>query len=138
LQTLESGLPIEIDNAELLVRFLFSDNEFNTFGAKANAFMPNPKNNQTSVFRHAYQPIPKLREIGKNVSSLRATSIKSVAIVSASVVRLVGLTVNAFEPPALHANIENWPMLQSDPETERAQRKSLALRLAQHAKVHSW
>ena len=132
MEVLPSGLPESVADTEDLARFLPQSNYFNQAGVKPVAFLPNPKNLETSVFRHGGDDIPNLRRIGQeNISSDR--TIYGAAFVKASHVRAVMLQVLASEPPpARHANIVGWPC-DKDPEMEKARRKDLANQLAQQA-----
>ena len=65
METLPSGLPESVADAEDLARFLPQSNYFNQAGVKPVAFLPNPKNLETSVFRHGGDAVPNLRRIGE-------------------------------------------------------------------------
>lgn len=67
------------------------------------------------------------REIGA------ARRVRAAAMLTADDVRRALLDVEASEPPPRHANIVGWPSAANDPEVTRAQRKELALLLAQAA-----
>ena len=129
---LPSGLPEHVADAEPLSRFLTSDSQFNSFMPKPSAFMPGPSDSKTSVFRQAPDPLPALwaiadREIGPG------RHVRAAAVLVGADVRRARLDVQAHEPPPRHANIVGWPSDASDPEKMRAQRKELALLLAQAA-----
>lgn len=129
---LPSGLPEDVDDGELLSRFLTSDSQFSRSAAKASAFMPGPTDEKTSVFRQAPEPFGELwatadREIAP------ARRVRAVAVLKGAQVRQAGLDVEASEPPLRHANIIGWPSDAGDPDMMRAQRKARALRLAQAA-----
>lgn len=99
---------------------------------KASAFMPGPVDAKTSVFRQRAEPLPALwemadREIGA------ARRVRAVAALTAADIRQARLDVEAQEPPPRHANFIGWPTVAHDPELSRAQRKELALLLAQSA-----
>lgn len=130
---LPSGLPELVDGTEELSRFLTQRSHFNSIGAKAAAFLPNPKCRNTSVFR-----------MGSNLELLRQTwnenktgdrELKGAATLVAQSVRDVGLDVISEEPPPAHANIEGWPWLENDPELQKAQQLELANALASKAVV---
>ena len=131
---LPSGLPEQVADTEPLARFLTSDSQFNSATAKPSAFMPGPTDAKTSVFRLAPAPLAALwgaadREIGLQ------RRVRAVAVLSAADVRQAKLDVESHEPPPRHANIAGWPSDARDPEKMRAQRKELALLLAQAAKL---
>ena len=98
MEVLPSGLPESVADTEDLARFLPQLNYFNQAGVKPVAFLPNPKNLETSDFRHGGDDIPNLRRIGQeNISSDR--TIYGAAFVKASHVRAAMLQVLASEPP---------------------------------------
>lgn len=130
--SLPSGLPEFVGNDEDLARFLTSSSHYNASVVKPSAFMPNPKDGETSVFRHGGEPLEQLKEIAQNnVGTERR--IHGAAIIKASVVREVKLDVFAKEPPPRHANIIGWRWAQDDPEFGKAEQKELAAVMAQKA-----
>jgi hypothetical protein len=127
---LASGLPEHVADGEPLARFLTSDSQFNRQMAKPSGFMPGPLDGNTSVFRQASEPVNELwdtadREIGLDRQA------KAVAVLTAAQVRQATLEVAASEPPLRHADITRWPLVANDSDATRAQRKELALLLAQ-------
>ena len=60
---LPSGLPEKVADDEPLARFLTSSGQFNQSGVKPSAFLPNPKDGKTSVFRHEAEPQAALMAI---------------------------------------------------------------------------
>lgn len=134
METLPSGLPEQVGDEENLARFLTQSNHFNALMVKPAAFLPNPKNGQTSVFRQGNEPHEAVWQFGQeHVAGER--NIHGVAVVKANHVREVKLDVLAKEPPPRHANIVGWPTVPSDPELEKARRKDLANQIAQHAEL---
>ena len=131
---LPSGLPERVTDPEPLSRFLTSDSQFNSVMQKPSAFMPGPADAKTSVFRHAPDPLPALWAIADREIGL-GRRVRAVAVLIGSEVRRAKLDVEAHEPPPRHANIVGWPSDSGDPEKMRAQRKELALLLAQAAKL---
>lgn len=132
MKVLSSGLPEKIDDNENLVRFLTSRSQFNTIMAKPSAFMPNPNNGETSVFRHDMNPQEALWQIGnERIGAERP--LYGAAIFKAKDVRKAELEVLSQEPPPRHANITKWPMQATDPEMRRAECKERAAIIAQHA-----
>ena len=129
---LPSGLAEQVSDDEPLARFLTSHNHYSFNGPKAVAFLPNPKDNTTSVFRHGKEPRDQLWWIAGEAMGSRA--VRGAAIVSANVVRSVGLELEAHEPPLRHANIVGWP---SSPDVllNRGQAKELGLRIAAKAEL---
>lgn len=130
--SLPSGLPEHVADGEDLARFLTSSGHYNTAAAKPAAFMPNPKNGETSVFRHGAEPFEELKSIAQaEVGADRR--IHGAAIVKASVVREAKLEVQAKEPPPRHADIVGWPWSKDDPDIGKAEQKELAALIAQKA-----
>jgi hypothetical protein len=129
---LPSGLPAEIADEEDLARFLTSSGHYNASMVKPSAFLPNPHNRETSVFRHGAEPLEELQLIAqKEVGEQR--HIHGAAIVKALVIREVELEVRAKEPPPRHADIIDWPWTKEDPDLNKAKQKELAALIAQKA-----
>ena len=129
---LPSGLPEHLADGEDLARFLTSSGQFNAMMAKPSAFMPNPSDEATSVFRHGAKPVETLWQIGRDHAAGERT-LHGAAIFKAADVRAVQLAINASEPPPRHADITAWPSIASDPGEEKAKRKEVAMLLAQRA-----
>ena len=126
---LPSGLPEEVADDEPLARFLTSSGQFNQSAVKPSAFLPNPKDGKTSVFRHRAEPQADLIAIAnQHIGSNRR--VHGVGIVRAGDVRTVQLDVQSQEPPPRHADITNWP-----PSIKKARQKEIAILLAQKAKL---
>lgn len=134
LATLPSGLPEWVDDDEALARFLTSSSQFNSLMVKPTAFLPNPKNGETSVFRHAAEPRDALWEIGAAYVAGDRT-LHGVAVFKARHVREAGLEVKAHEPPPRHANIVEWPAAGLDQQMIRAEQKERALVIAKFAEL---
>lgn len=128
---LPSGLPEHIDDEEDLARFLTQSNQFNAIMAKPSAFLPNPKDRETSVSRHGRVPLDRLWEIGLAVAGNR--KLHGAALFKARDVRTGQLDVIADEPPPRHAVIKNWPWAENDPELQKAKQKELAASIASAA-----
>ncbi len=131
---LPSGLPEIVADEEDLARFLTSSSQFNAVMVKPAAFLPNPKNGETSVFRHGSLPRAPLWQIGE-IHMGAGRTLHAAAIVKAKHVRAEALKVVAHEPPQRHANIVNWPSSQSDPEMAKAEQKARAAVIAQNAEL---
>jgi hypothetical protein len=131
--SLPSGLPEKVGDEEDLARFLTSSSQFNALIAKPSAFLPSPKSDETSVFRHGSEPRQILWQIG--IEHVLHRAVHAAAIVKAWHVRTALLEVAAQEPPARHANIRGWPPLTPDPEMGKAARKERALAICEHAEV---
>jgi hypothetical protein len=100
--------------------------------AKPAAFMPGPRDGNTSVFRQAAEPALALWDIADHELG-GERSARAAALLTAASVRRARLEVIASEPPPRHADITQWPEIASDPEATKAQRKELALLLVQAA-----
>jgi hypothetical protein len=132
METLPSGLPKIVDDHEDLARFLTSSSQFNAKMAKPSAFLPNPKDRETSMFRHGREPADALWAIGSREAAGERT-IHGVAICKAGHIRSLALQVDAEEPPPRHAAIRGWPWGESDPELQKAKQKELAGLIASQA-----
>jgi hypothetical protein len=132
--SLPSGLPEEISDGEPLARFLTSSGHFNSTVVKPSAFMPNATDGKTSVFRHGAEPRGDLVAIGR-AEVAKEGSLHGAAILSAGIVRTARLEVEAVEPPPRHADITGWPWLKEDREFAKAERKEIAIVLAQNAQL---
>ena len=119
---------------EDLARFLTSSGQFNSTMVKHSAFLPNPKDHATSVFRHGASPVDALWRIGLEHAAVGRT-LHGAAICKTRHVRSAKLEVQANEPPPLHADIVGWPVQPADPEMEKAQQKELAILVAQYAQL---
>jgi len=132
---LPSGLPCDVADTELLARFLRYSKYFSTQSGtvKHEAFLPNPRDGKSSVFRHPGEPASELwdlgrRELGENVR------IHGAGLINARVVRDEKLEVAASEPPPRHANIQAWPK-DPDPGIQKARQKEVAMAIAVHARL---
>ena len=131
---LSSGLADVVADEEDLVRFLTSSSQFNAVGIKPAAFLPNPKNGETSVFRHGSHPRESLWRIAEEYLA-GARTLHGAAIFKTKHVRSTSLAVEAQEPPPRHANIAGWPWSQTDPEMGKAEQMERAALIAQHAEL---
>ena len=102
---LPSGLPEHIGDEEDLARFLTQSHQFNATMAKPSAFLPGPKDRETSVSRHGREPLERLWEIGLAAAGTR--KLYGAAILKARAVRAAQLEVLADEPPPRHAAIRD-------------------------------
>ncbi len=94
--------------------------------------MPNPRNRETSVFRHGAEPLDELK-VTAQAAVGDDRRIHGASIVKSIVVREAMLEVRAIEPPPRHANIVGWPWSQDDPDFCKAQQKQIAALIAQKA-----
>jgi len=129
---LPSGLPEVVAGDEPLARFLTSRSLFNSAMVKPAAYMPSPKDGNTSVFRHGAEPQKSLLEIAAT-HVVGERTLHGVAICTAQQVRASELSVVPQEPPPRHANITGWPVVANDPVQTKAQQKERALLIAQGA-----
>ncbi len=132
MPNLPSGLPEFVSDDEDLARFLTSSSQFNSIMVKPSAFLPNPKDGETSVFRHGAEPRDELWKIGLELAA-GDRMLHGAAIVKARRVRAAHLDVTPSEPPPRHAVIIRWPWLDDDPDMQRAYQKERAALLAQAA-----
>jgi hypothetical protein len=127
--TLPSGLPEEVADEEDIARFLTSSGHYNSSAVKPAAFMPNPNNGETSVFRHGVEPVEKLREISAGTVG-KERRVHGAGIVKAAAIRQARLEIKAVEPPARHADIIGWPWSETDRDFGKAEQKELATLIA--------
>lgn len=131
---LPSGLNASVANEETLARFLTSSRQFNTLGdVKGVAYMPNPRYQNTSVYRRGEKDLDDLWSIADE--QIQGRTVHGVAFSQAADVRSVGLDVEAEEPPAYHANIVKWPFGGRDPKLDKAEQKELAAVMASQAEL---
>ncbi len=132
METLPSGLHKLVGDQEDLARFLASSSHYNSKGVKQAAFLPSPKDRETSVFRHGAEPLDQLWSLaGHLVAGER--NLHGAAIVKARHVRAAQLEVASDEPPARHAVIKGWPWDWADPDMQKAKQKEMALVIASEA-----
>ena len=131
MATLPSGLPDVVGDDEDIARFLTQSNQFNATMVKPAAFLPSPKDRETSVSRHGKEPADRLWRLGLSAAGER--TLYGAALLKAHVVRGAGLELAADEPPEFHAVIRGWPWLTNDPEMQRAQQRERAIVLASAA-----
>jgi hypothetical protein len=124
---LPSGLPEHVADDEDLARFLTSSGHYNSTSVRHVAFLPNPKDGETSVYRHGPKPVGELWRIGSDVA--RDRNLHGVAFIKARQVREAQLEVYSAEPPPLHAGIRDWPE-DNDPVLQKARRMDFAIKLA--------
>lgn len=132
MEMLPSGLPKLVDDEEGLARFLTSSSQFNAAGVKPSAFLPNPKNGETSVFRHGSHPSESLWRIAEEHLPANR-NLHGAALCTAKHVRSASLDVVSKEPPPRHANIVGWPSSSIYPELGKAEQMERAILIAQQA-----
>jgi hypothetical protein len=131
MPTLPSGLPDIVEGEEDIARFLTQSSHYNAQMAKPSAFLPSPRDRETSVSRHGCEPTDQLWAIG--LESAGERNLHGAAIFKAFVVQKAELQLLADEPPVRHAVIRGWPWLNSDPELQKAQQKEKAVVIASEA-----
>lgn len=129
---LPSGLDESISDGEDLARFLTPSGQYNARMAKPAAFLPNPEDRETSVFRYGDEPRDGLWAIGHEHVA-RERTLHGAAVIRAGSVRATKLDIVPAEPPPRHAAIIGWPWIDSDPELQKAKQKELAALLASAA-----
>jgi len=118
-----------ITQSEVLSRFIMQANWYRLSDNRVRyaAFMPNPKNGETSVYRISGISDREVWEIGdREVGLKRDKPILGRADIGASFVITKGLNVVPSEPPVRHANIIGWP-------EEKSEQRLVALELAAEA-----
>ncbi|VAX29663.1 hypothetical protein MNBD_NITROSPIRAE03-85, partial [hydrothermal vent metagenome] len=108
-------MPVEL--SEILSRFVLQKNWYRHSDnrVKYAAFMPNPKNGETSVFRTSGISDVEIWQIGEHeVAMKRDKPISGRADIKASVVISKNLRILPCEPPERHANIIAWPDEKSE------------------------
>lgn len=128
---LPSGLTDQILGQEDLARFLTQSSQFNATMVKPAAFLPSPRDRETSVSRHGREPKEQLWSLGLAAAGCRQPY--GAAIFKADDVRAAQLDVVADEPPPRHAAIRGWPWIESDPDLQKAQQKEIAAKIASAA-----
>jgi hypothetical protein len=131
---LPSGLPDLVADGEDLARFLTSSSQFNALMVKPAAFLPNPHDLETSVFRHGSEPREDLWQIAVEYV-IGERTLHGAAIFTASHVRAAALDVVSSEPPPRHAGIVGWPSSETDPAMAKAEQKERAALIAQYAEL---
>lgn len=134
MRMLPSGLSEVIEDDEYLARFLTSASQFNAVMVKPSAFLPNPRDSETSVFRHRGEPRDELWKIGRDYA-VGDRTLHGAAIFQARNVRDALLEVVASEPPPKHASIVRWPWFEDDPEMHKAHQKERAALIARYAEL---
>jgi hypothetical protein len=129
-----SGLPEEVADDESLSRFLTQSGHYNSVAAKPSAFLPNPRSRNSSVFRIGNDPVA-VREAWDREASDTDRTLHGYAVFRAGEARALSLEVVAEEPPRAHANLENWPWLEDDPELQKARQKEIAMGIASKAEL---
>lgn len=140
MKLLPSGLPQKVSDSEDLSRFLTSSSS--DFAAskgivKPRAFLPNPKNLETSVFRLGAEPADALWDMADREMPSGRT-VYGAGIVAAGSVLKADLEVTADEDPPngpKQANIVGWPPFPDDPEVEKSVWKDRANVIAKNAKL---
>ena len=131
MATTPSGLPERVGDDEDLARFLTQSNQYNSVMIKPSAFLPNPKDRETSVSRHGCEPVYDLWVLGLQAAGSR--TLHGAALFKAFVVREAMLEVEEDEPPSRHAVICGWPWNENDPVLQKAKQMEMALVIASHA-----
>jgi hypothetical protein len=131
MATTPSGLPERVGDDEDLARFLTQSNQYNSVMIKPSAFLPSPKDRETSVSRHGCEPVNDLWVLGLQAAGCR--NLHGAALFKAIVVREAMLEVEEDEPPSRHAVICGWTWNENDPLLQKAKQMEMALVIASHA-----
>ena len=132
--SLHSWSPSHVADEEDLARFLMQSSYFSTEKkmVKPAAFLPNPIDQETSVFRHGREPSERLWSIGNATAITSGRTLHGAAIFKAKIVREATLEVLPAEPPDRHAIIKDWPW-NSDPKEQKAKQIETAVLIAKAA-----
>jgi len=131
MPTLPSGLSDIVADEEDLARFLTQNSQLSAFMPKHAAFLPNPRDRETSVSRHGSDPRNVLWSLGLAATGNR--TLVGAAIIKAKVAREASLTVISDEPPPRHAVLKGWYWDDADPNLQKAKQKEVAIELASKA-----
>lgn len=121
------------ESVETLARFIMQRNWLRTSDntVKHAAFMPNPQNGETSVFRIDGISDQDVWQIGDHeVAARRGKPLLGRADIPALNVMAKDLQIVPNEPPPRHANIVGWP-------EEKSKQLQIAIELAAEAQFHS-
>jgi len=129
-----SGLPEPVREDEVLARFIFDRKHLRTLPSSAvkyHAFLPNPANNQTSVFRKVRMTDQEYKDTKLKVEGERGRKMKGTALVDVATVTESGVSVKPEESQyRWHADIEGWPL-------EKDEAMAIAQQIAAKAEVES-
>lgn len=133
MKMLTSGLPEQVADDEDLARYLTQSNQFSAQHqmAKPAAFLPNPKDRETSVFRCVEISVEHLWGLGQQAVGER--KLYGAAIFKAYVARSVQLDAEPDEPPPRHAAIRRWPWMENDPGLQKSRQLEMAAVIASSA-----
>ena len=130
-------MPLIPSYPEILTRYLYNNNYIRTLRqtVKWAAFMPNPKDNQTSVFRVSGLSGKEIWNLADcEVTPYQQNTIKGRADIDSNDV--IDINVNGYklffypkEPPYRHGSISGW-------SNQKSANKLIALKLENKAKLH--
>ncbi|MBT3881530.1 MAG: hypothetical protein HOF76_21115 [Candidatus Scalindua sp.] len=120
-----------VDRLEALSRFVLQKTYIRADNTiRPAAFLPNPKNGETSVFRISGITDNEIWAIGDSkVAPKQNRPILGRADINASIVLSNYLEIIPSEPPERHADITGWP-------EEKSEQKQIALELAAESEFH--
>lgn len=114
-------MPLIPSNPEILTRYLYNSNYIRKSNqtVKWAAFMPNPKDNQTSVFRVSELSESEIWNIADcDVTPYQQNTIEGRANINSDDV--INISANSYklffypkEPPYRHGNIAGWSNVKS-------------------------
>lgn len=128
----------QIQRDEPLARFIFSRRHLSTTKkvVKAPAFIPNPDDLQTSVFRIYELGERQIRDIGEGVGRTQSPpqSPRARGEIEVNAVINVGANLHVIpdEPPPRHAEITGWPRDDKPQQLEIAKLLAAVARLVLH------
>lgn len=139
MSALPSGLPEHVNDGEGIARFLTSSSHFAATKnlVKPGAFLPNPRNLETSVFREIAEPHANLWHVVSDQLP-EERKVHGAALVEVIEIRKAELDVVSDEDPPngpRHANIVGWPRNEQDPRQEKEMWKDRANLIASKANL---
>lgn len=121
--------PIPITEDENISRLIFSSRHLKNGMIKPAAFLPNPKDNKTSVFRKSLMTSEEYKQIKLMVSKLRQQRLKGAGVILAGDITSSSVDLQPEESEfKWHADIVSWP-------ESKEEQKSIAQELANKCKA---
>jgi len=129
MSNLESELPYDVKDEEILSRFIYQT-PFNNSNQLSKNFFPSGTEPETSVYRSSTLSTEATIRIGKQARPEK--TLYGIAKVQALDVRYSNLSVIANEPPLYHAVIRGWNNGESQHQ-QKAEWKRICLLIAEKA-----
>lgn len=125
-------MPLIPNGKEKLARFVYSSSHIRNSNnsIRYTAFLPNPLDNQSSVFRISGILEPEIWNLADlYVTPNQSSTLKGRADINSENILKTGLRIMPKEPPYRHANIFNWT-------ADKSKNKLIALELEKLAVLH--